>query len=362
MLIGIDASRAALRERTGTENYSYQLIQHLLALDTPQRFRLYVQAPPPAGLFNPRAEQRVISHARLWTHRGLSLEMLRHPPDVLFVPAHVLPLWHPPRSVVTIHDLGHRFFPDAHTPSQRRYLELSTQFAARQAKMIIVVSKNTGRDLVKLYGADPKRVVVVHHGVAQLPIRDNAVWERVRVRFDLPKQYIVAIGTVQPRKNYARLIEAYTRLQLPMGRRVGLVIVGKAGWHDADIKARAQKAGVILTGHIGDEEKFELLAGATCFALPSLYEGFGMAILEAQAAGVPVLTSNTSSCPEVAGEGALLVDPLNLEDITFNLQRLLDDRVLRLSLIERGLANVQRFSWDECARRTLHVLELAGKS
>jgi glycosyltransferase involved in cell wall biosynthesis len=361
MLIGIDASRAALRERTGTENYSYQLIRHLLALDPPHRFRLYLQAPPPAGLFDARAEQRIIPHARFWTHRGLSMEMLRDPPDVLFVPAHVLPFWHPPRNVVTIHDLGHRFFPDAHTPSQRRYLELSTRFAVQQAKILIVVSKNTGRDLVKLYGADPKRVAIVHHGVEPPPIRDNAVWERVRVRFDLPKQYIVAIGTVQPRKNYARLIEAFTQLQLP-NKHVALVIVGKAGWHDADIKARAQKAGAILTGHIPDAEKFELLAGATCFALPSLYEGFGMAILEAQAVGVPVLTSNTSSCPEIAGDGALLVDPFNIPDITFNLQRLLDDRILRLSLMERGYENVKRFSWDQCARETLRVLEIVGKS
>ena len=170
MLIGIDASRAARSERTGTENYAWHLIRGLLALYSPHRFRLYYAQPPPAGLFDsragthstssaaqsgasgsePRAETRVLPPPRLWTHLGLGTEMLRHPPDVLFVPAHVLPLIHPRCSVVTIHDLGHHYFPGAHTFAQRRYLEWSTRFAVRRAARIIAVSRSARDDLIRL--------------------------------------------------------------------------------------------------------------------------------------------------------------------------------------------------------------------
>ncbi len=370
MLIGIDASRAARAQRTGTENYAYQLIRHLLALDTSHHYRLYLPQPPPTGLFDSRAEVRVVSVPRLWTHIGLSWEMMRHAPDLLFVPAHVLPLVHPRRSVVTVHDLGYHHFPEAHTLWQRHYLEWSTRFALKHASRLIAVSQATKDDLIKIYGADERKVSVVYHGLippSPNPFPRSAAYfavpeqGRVRVgvsraRFNLPQKYLIAIGTVQPRKNYARLIEAFSSLDLPR-ECVALVIVGKFGWGSAKIEAQAQRAGVVLTGHLREAEMFELLSGATMFVLPSLYEGFGMTILEAQAAGVPVITSHSSSCPEVAGEGALLVDPLDTHAIAEAIQRLWRDDALRQSLIRKGFENLQRFSWERCARETLSVLE-----
>ncbi len=367
MLIGIDASRAARAQRTGTETYALQVIQHLITLDTADQYRLYLQQPPPAGLFDsrssPRVELRVIRTPRAWTHVGLSAEMMRAAPDVLFVPAHVLPIAHPCRSVVTIHDLGHLYFRDAHTRAQRLYLEWSTRFAVKHASRIIAVSHATKDDLVKLYGADERRIAVVYHGVDTpspvqrerevRPAPDRIGDAVLRARFNLPQRYIISIGTLQPRKNYARLIEAVASLH---GPTVGLVIVGKVGWNADAIVEQAKRAGVIVTGHIGDDEKFVLLQHATAFALPSLYEGFGMPILEAQAAGVPVITSNTSSCPEVASDGALLVDPLDTRAIADALRRVLDDEALRQSLIARGHANVANFSWQKCARETMAVL------
>lgn len=357
MLVGIDASRAMRTPRTGTENYAYRLIQHLLRLDTTNPYRLYVQQPPPAGLFDCRAECRVIGVPRLWTHVGLSLEMLQRAPDVLFVPAHVLPLVHPRRCVVTIHDLGHRYFPEAHTASQRAYLEWSTRFAVRHASRLIAVSQATKADLVKLYSADERRVVVVHHGVAKNPKSQipTSNLQSLISKFDLPPRYVIAIGTVQPRKNYARLIEAFASLRL-LRDEVGLVIVGKLGWQAEAIVARAKEAGAILAGHVSDTEKYALLKNATLFALPSLYEGFGMPILEAQAAGMPVITSNTSACPEVAGDSAWLVDPHDTHAIADAMRGLLEDEPLRQTFIQKGFANVARFSWEKCARETLDVL------
>jgi glycosyltransferase involved in cell wall biosynthesis len=372
MLIGIDASRAARSERTGTENYAYHLIRQLLALGATHQFRLYFSQPPPTGLFDSRAEARVIRVPRLWTHLGLGTEMLRRPPALLFVPAHVLPLAHPRHSVVTIHDLGYHYFPEAHSAAQRRYLEWSTRFAVRAATRLIAVSQATKDDLVKFYDADARKVTVVRHGApsrslqpAQLaPLapagggRPDGRPQRAGAarRLGLPRRYVIAIGTVQPRKNYARLIAAFASLRLPRDE-TALVIVGKPGWNSAAIETQAAQAGVILAGHISDDEKAALLAGASAYALPSLYEGFGMPILEAQAAGVPVITSSTSSCPEVAGDGALLVDPLDTPAIAQAIRRVLDDEPLRRALIEKGFANAAKFSWERCARETLTVLE-----
>jgi glycosyltransferase involved in cell wall biosynthesis len=374
MLIGIDASRAARPERTGTENYAFHLIRQLLAQDTPHHYRLYFSQPPPAGLFDSRAEARVIRMPRLWTHLGLGAEILLRPPDLLFVPAHVLPLAHPRHNVVTIHDLGYRYFPEAHTTAQRRYLEWSTRFAVRSSTRLIAVSQVTKDDLVNFYDADARKVTVVQHGVSneanpklqntqsqtknQVTIFNNPVLARVAERLGLPQRYIIAIGTVQPRKNYGRLIGAFASLGLPRSE-TALVIVGRPGWNSAAIEAQAAQAGVILAGHVSEDENAALLAGASAYALPSLYEGFGMPILEAQAAGVPVITSNTSSCPEVAGDGALLVDPLDTTAIARAIRRVLDDEPLRRTLIDSGFANAAKFSWERCARETLSVLEEA---
>jgi glycosyltransferase involved in cell wall biosynthesis len=306
------------------------------------------------------AEVRVMGVPRLWTHLGLGAEMLRHPPDVLFVPAHVLPLAHPEHSVVTVHDLGYHYFPDAHTAAQRAYLDWSTRFAVRHAARLIAVSQATKNDLVKLYQAGEQQVTVVHHGVEALPAargegrKANAATALAR----LPTRYILAIGTIQPRKNYARLIEAYASLRYTPDE-VALVIAGKPGWraeHVAAIRAQAEQAGVILAGHVSEQEKSALLANATAYVFPSLYEGFGMPILEAQAAGVPVITSNTSSCPEVAGDGALLVDPLDTHAISAAIQQLLCDEPLRQALSAKGRVNAARFSWERCAAETLEVL------
>ena len=222
MLIGIDASRATVAQRTGTEAYSLHLIRGLLELDTEHRFRLYFNQAPPAGLFGSawsaagaRCEQRVIPFPRLWTHARLSAEMLVHPPDVLFVPSHVLPIVHPRRSVVTVHDLGHRIYPAAHTPGQRRYLEWSTRYHVSSAAHLVADSEATKQDLVRFYGADEARITVVHLGV------DPALQARGRSCGASPacgpsmacaSAYLLYVGTLQPRKNLVRLIDAFAEV------------------------------------------------------------------------------------------------------------------------------------------------------
>ena len=371
MLIGIDASRATGARRTGTETYSLRLIHALLALPSPHRFRLYTNGAPPAGLFwdglaPANVELRSIPFPRLWTHLRLSAEMLLQPPDVLFVPAHVLPLLHPRRSVVTVHDLGYLYYPEAHRPADRRYLAWSTAWNARRAALTLADSEATRNDLVRAYHVDPARVRVVYLGVgeataARPPLR-GAGEEEPRIACP----YFLYIGTLQPRKNLERVVAAFARLAaLPELDGVQLVLTGRRGWlYDslfAQVNALGLAGRVLFPGYVAEGDLPALYAGALAFVFPSLYEGFGLPVLEAHAYGVPVLTANNSSLPEVAGDAALLVDPHDVDAIADAMYRLATDAALRQDLIRKGLENVKRFSWEKCARETLAVLEEAGR-
>ncbi len=380
MLIGIDASRAAVARRTGTETYSLHLIRGLIGLGAAHRFRLYTNGLPPAGLFwavpAPRnAEVRSIPFPRLWTHLRLSAEMAARPPEVLFVPAHVLPLVHPRRSVVTVHDLGYLFHPEAHRPADRRYLDGSTRWNARQATLVIADSAATQRDLVRAYGVDERKVRVIYLGRDERLRRVGEAGQlaAVRNRYGLGERYLLYVGTLQPRKNLARIVAAFARIAGdPALAGVQLVLAGKLGWLYDDLFAEVRRLGleqrVRFPGYIADEDLPALLSAAMAFVFPSLYEGFGIPVLEAGACGVPVITSNTSSLPEVAGDpaagaegaAALLVDPTDVDAIAAAMYRLATDDALCAELSRRGLENVKRFSWDKCARETLAVLLEAG--
>ena len=363
MVVGIDASRATALQRTGTENYSLHLIRHLLAVNN-HRYRLYFNATPPAGLFpqSDNWEARVMPFPRLWTHLRLSWEMVRQPPDLLLVPAHVIPLIHP-RSVVTVHDLGYIYYPQTHRPFDRLYLDLSTRFNASVASHIIADSEATKSDLVREYRVAEERITVVYPGCSLEPVIDETGWERVKERYHLPDRYILHLGTLHPRKNILRLLEAFQ----PLARDfpdLHLVLAGKKGWLYEEIRYKAEELGgkVHLPGYIASEDLPLLIRKARLFILPSLYEGFGFPILEAMAAGTPVVCSNASALPEVAGDAALLFDPHDVEAMRETARKVLEDEALRAELVERGLERAKVFSWERCAREILAVLEKAGGS
>ncbi len=379
MLIGIDASRAVIARRTGTETYALHLIRALLQLGAGHRFRLYTNGPAPAGLFWPtegapakgsvvNAEIRSIPFPRLWTHLRLSAEMALRPPDVLFVPAHVIPLLHPAASVVTVHDLGYLHYPASHRTWDRFYLDWSTRWSARQAAAVLADSAATGRDLAQAYGIPPAKIHVVYLGRDEglRRVDEPGLVARARARYNLGERYLLYIGTLQPRKNLLRVVEAFARLAgQPELADVQLVLAGKKGWSYDALFARVSQLGlegrVIFPGYVPAEDLPALLSGALAFVYPSLYEGFGIPVLEAGACGVPVITSNTSSLPEVAGDAAILVDPHDVDAIADALYRIITDEALRAELARRGLENVKRFSWEKCARETLAVLEQVAR-
>ncbi len=366
MHIGIDASRLAVTARTGTERYSYDLIAALARLDRVRRYTLYCNGLPPIlPLLGPNMALRSIPCPRLWTHARLSLEMRWHPPDVLFVPAHVLPLVHPPRSVVTIHDLGYLAFPAAHTAARRLELRLTTRWSARAAWRVIAISQATCRDLIRHCGVVPEKISVVYHGVTSQfqPVTCGSTIRTILTRYGIRAPYFLYVGTIQPRKNLLRLIEAFAqccRDWLGYTQCPQLVIAGKPGWLTSEIERRVAELDlttlVRFPGYVADADLPALLSAALAFVFPSLYEGFGMPVLEAMACGTPVLTSTTSSLPEVAGDAALLVDPLNTAALAAALARLVTDAALRDELRRRGLARAAAFRWERCAAETLRVL------
>jgi len=384
--IGIDASRTTRAQPTGTERYSLHLLRALLALDHDNDYTFYFNTPPRPGLFRDsnRVHYRIIPFPRLWTHLRLSWEMARRPPDVLFVPAHVLPLIHPRRTVVTIHDLGYYHEPEAHPPRQRAYLEWATRYNAQSASLIIADSAATKRDLVTVLGIAAEKIRVVYLGVDERfrPVSDAAQIAAVKQRYGIAGPYILYVGTLQPRKNLVRLVEAFGRIvrALDMGyegmnrfdandpqRRLSLVLAGAKGWWYEDIfraVLHMELAGqVIFPGYVKHDDLPALYSGAELFVLPSLYEGFGLPVLEAMACAAPVVAASVSSLPEIVGDAGVLADPTDDADIARAMIRVLMDPLRAADMRRRGLERARRFSWQRCARETLEVIrDAAGEA
>jgi glycosyltransferase involved in cell wall biosynthesis len=370
LTIGLDASRAARAHRTGTETYSLKLILALADLTTPEtRLRLYTPHPPQHNNWPvpARAETRVIPFPRLWTHGRLAFELYHARPDVLFVPAHVLPVLCPVPTVVTVHDLGYYHYPQTHRKFDRRYLHWSTLRHTKVADHILADSQATQQDLIELYNTDPNRISVVYLGRDESlhRVEQTDQLDLVKQKYNIQGTYLLYLGTLHPRKNLVRLVEAFREVatQHP---DIQLVIAGQKGWlykeifqrvHDLDLADK-----VVFTGFIDNTDKAALLSGALVYVFPSLFEGFGLPILEAMACGTPVLTSNVSSLPEVAGDAAVLVNPLNTTEIAGGLDRLVTDTNLREELTERGYDQIKKFSWQRAAQQVMGILKrVAGK-
>ena len=370
MHIGIDASRSVIPRRTGTEGYSLQVIRGLLGLDSGDRFTLYFSQPPWPGLFpdRPGLRQRVMPFPRLWTHARLSLEMATAPPEVLFIPAHVIPLVHPRRSVVTIHDLGYLYYPRAHSRSRWWHLHLSTRWSARVATLIIADSQATRNDLVRHYGVKPEKIRVVYLGCdpSFRPLEGPDRLATMRQRLGLAENYILYLGTLQPRKNVPRLLQAYAVARQRYGLRHQLVLAGQPGWRAEAVEEQVSRLGldenVRRVGYVPEEEVQALLCGATALVLPSLYEGFGLPALEAMACGTPVIASSVSSLPEVVGDAGRLLNPCDVESWAATMSELSESESLRANLRERGLRRAASFTWERCAHETYAVLAAAARS
>lgn len=369
-LIGIDASRATVARRTGTERYSLSIIRELLLLSTHHRFQLYFRDDPPAGLFplSSQVETVVIRQPRLWTHLGLGRTVRANPPDVLFIPAHVVPWPHVGRvpAVVTVHDVGYRHYPQAHPLLQRLYLDASTNHSVHTASAVIAVSQATANDASAAYGVPLSKIRVIYSGLDEsyFPVTDMHQIVTVRDRYGIPGPYILHVGSIHSRKNTLRLIEAFSRVARIVPE-LQLAFVGLPSWGSGKLNQVIRRADlenrVIFCGYVPDHDMPALYSAARVCAFPSLYEGFGFPALEAMACGLPVVCSNTSSLPEIVGEAALTFNPENVREMAEALIRVLTDDDLHALMAQRGLERVQHFSWKSTARDTLQLLEETAK-
>ncbi|MCX6030230.1 MAG: glycosyltransferase family 1 protein [Chloroflexi bacterium] len=278
---------------------------------------------------------------------------LFHATEHLLLPLRGVP------TVLTVHDLIFRRLPQHHKPLNRWYLNLTLPLFCRRATHVIAVSEQTRRDLIAAYRLPPEKITVIQEAADPRfgPQPPEAV-TAVRARFGLPDRYVLFVSTIEPRKNLIRLLAAFERVHAA-GLTDALVIVGKRGWLYDDFFAALERSparqAVIFPGYVPDADLPAVYAGSQVFAFPSLFEGFGLPVLEAMACGAPVICSNTSSLPEVAGDAALLVDPLDVDALTDALHRLLADPDLHADLARRGLAQAARFSWAQTAMKTLAV-------
>ena len=365
MKIGIEAERANLPNPTGVERYAAELIRNLADLDHENEYILYFRTPPQEWfkLLPSNFHIRLIPFPKFWTQLRISWEMIWHPVDVLMILASVLPIYHPKNSVFTAHDIAYEFFPKAFTPFMRNYLIWSTRFAVKHAAKIVTVSEATKQDIVRVYKVEPSKLVTVHLGVD--PMYHPMPYDQVQPTLDKyglsHKKYILFVGTMQPRKNHVRLIEAYEQLKEENHIEEKLVLVGGKGWLwepiIKQIESSSVKDSIKVVDYVPLEDLPALYNGATLLTLPALYEGFGLPPLEAMACGTPVVVSNISSLPEVVGDAGVLVDPDRSHSIAQGLLKVLMDSELRKTMSEKGLEQARRFTWRACAEKTLTMLK-----
>lgn len=378
MPIAIQASDLDHTRIDGTRVYLLELLKRFGKLNTSDEFFLYHK-----GNFNPRLTPpdwpnytvQSLPFPKAWMQTRFAWEMFRARPDKLFLPIQAAPVFLPGSIEVTatIHDLAWKRYPETFPSRDRWKLDFMLETVLKRADKLIAVSESTKRDILEFFPQIPaSRIRVIHHGFDGqffgTRLSDSELSSRL-ASFELQaSSYFLYVGALQPRKNLIRLIQAFEKMKRSLdhsstraqGDSVKLVLAGEAAWLAQEILEAREKSSyrddIILAGRVSFEDLRMLYQGARAFVFPSLYEGFGIPILEAFASGVSVLTADNSSLREVAGDGALYCDAFSVEDIAEKLSGLWRDETLRQDLIQKGTSRLGYFSWDKCARETLEYI------
>jgi len=370
--IGIDASRANVAERTGTEWYAFHVIEGLKRLVPPDvRVFLYTREPLRDDLKDlpPNWENRVLSWPprRLWTQLRLSWEMLVRPPDLLFVPVHVVPIILPKRSVTTLHDVAFVTQPAAYGLFERWYQQYAVWAASRHATAILTISEFSKSEIIKYFGTPAGKIFTTPLGYDPRTFfrpTDPAETSRRLRALGIVRPYFFYVGRVEWKKNIATLLRAFKSFKEKAGPADNtlLVLAGKLGYGSEEAlrplnEDEKLRRDVLMPGYVSHEDIRHLYAGALAFVFPSWYEGFGLPLIEAMACGTPVVAARSSCLPEVAGDAAIFADPANAEDLAHTLGRVANEPSLRADLVAKGLVRAPQYSWPKTAEMTWEVLK-----
>lgn len=351
MKIIIDGYEANVPQRLGSSKVALELLKSFEKIDQQNGYTILLPSPPLGDLPKEREgwKYKILKPKTLWTKIALPLFLFSNKKkiDLFFSPTHYLPQYCPTKKIVTIFDLSFLHFPGMFEKGDLWKLTNWTKFSVQNADHIITISNFSKKDIISQYKIDKSKITVAYPGY------NEEIFKPVAAK---QASYIIYIGTIQPRKNLVRLMEAVARID-----NLKLIIVGKTGWEYKDILETPQRLGienrVEFKGYVTTDKLVGLLNGALAFIQPSLWEGFGIPVLEAMACGVPVLSSNVSSLPEVIGEAGLTFDPYSVDQIEQAIRTIISDKKLQQKYSKLGLEQVKQFSWDKMAKTILKVFE-----
>jgi len=374
MIIAIDGYEANVGNRVGIGRYAYEILTHIYELRMKNTesgntsFRIYLPSVPlpDMPIVTDWWQYRVVGPKKLWTFIGLPLALTKDGPraDVVFSPTHYIPRFISIPRVMSIMDLSYLSYPELFKRKDIHQLTHWTKYSAAHAAAIVTISAFSKNAIIDTYHVPAAQVHVTYPGLSSTGSMGTTH------KYQIANHYILSVGTIQPRKNYERLIEAFSLFLKQNKQKFGvidLVIVGKKGWLYEEILNAPKKYGiekqVKFLDFVPDSDLPGLYKHALCFALPSLYEGFGLPVLEAMAEGCPVVVSSVSSLPEIAGKAGIYVTPEDVQSITTGLLTAVRQRNLLQGKyrIKKGIEQVKKFTWEAAAKQTLEILERIGK-
>lgn len=358
MHIGIDIQWLKTNQ-AGVGTYIFNLVRHLLKVDHENQYFLY----SPEKSFS----QKIIldMYRSLWTQIFLPLAIKKDKIDLFHSPCYFMPVFLSGRlrSIVTVHDMSSWIYPEKFNLKHRLVYSTLVPYSLKKADRIIAVSNNTKTDVSRLFKIKEEKIDVIYEAAEEVfqPIKEENLAMEIGAKYGIDGEYMLFVGTLEPRKNLFRLIRAFASLKKQEKIYEKLVIAGKPGWLYKDIfnlvKELKLEKEIIFTGHVVRKDLVSLYNVAKIFVYPSLYEGFGLPVLEAMACGTPVVTSNVSSLPEIAGDSAVLVNPYEIEELAGAMFSLLRNGKLRKKFSEKGLERAKLFSWDKTAIKTLEAYQ-----
>ncbi len=370
--IWIDGYEANVPQRLGSSRVAYELIRHLEKIDHENDYTIVLPAPPMEDFpkERPGFSYKILRPKRLWTTISLPLALYTAEvkPDLIFSPTHYIPRFSPVKTVATIFDLSFLHFPQYFQKRDLWRLKRGTGFSLKRANHLITISNSSKADIVKSYGVSRDKITVAYPGYNHevfYPVKDQKKINKTLAKYRVVGDYVIFVGTIQPRKNLIRLINVFAKIDnlklVIVGKTTGL---GKQAWMFKEILKRPQELGIedriVFTGFVPNDDLNLLLNGAKAFILPSLWEGFGIPVVDAMAVGCPVIVSDVSSLPEVVGNAGLLVDPYSQDQIEQAIRTITSDKKLALKKSKEGLKQAAKFSWDKMTKTVLKVLQEVG--